>query len=128
MPWKPNPSDDLGDASDRHADGRARGGDQEATERQGAARGVSGWQEGAGPCRKRMTEAIAETGEGREQAKAADARIKEFRVGGWEVESEEPVDGGGGTRQLCGSGSGVHGGRWRRTGWRSRSERRAGRT
>ena len=33
-----------------------------------------------------MTEAIAETDEGRERAKAAEARIKEFRAGGREVE------------------------------------------
>ena len=38
-----------------------------------------------------MTEAIAETDEGRERAKAAEARIKEFRAGGREVEFEEPV-------------------------------------
>ena len=38
-----------------------------------------------------MTEAIAETDEGRERAKAAEARIKEFRAGGPEVESEEPA-------------------------------------
>ena len=38
-----------------------------------------------------MTEAIAETDEGREGAKAAEARIKEFRAGGREVESEEPA-------------------------------------
>ena len=38
-----------------------------------------------------MTEAIAETDEGRERAKAAEARIKEFRAGGREVESEEPA-------------------------------------
>ena len=42
-------------------------------------------------CRKRMTKAIAETDEGRERAKAAEARIKEFRAGGREVESEEPA-------------------------------------
>ena len=42
-------------------------------------------------CRKRMTEAIAETDEGRERAKAAETRIKEFRAGGQEVESEEPA-------------------------------------
>ena len=42
-------------------------------------------------CRKRMTEAIAETDEGRERAKAAEARIKEFRAGGREVESEMPA-------------------------------------
>ena len=42
-------------------------------------------------CRKRMTEAIAETDEGRERAKAAEARIKEFRAGGREVESEVPA-------------------------------------
>ena len=34
---------------------------------------------------------IAETDEGRERAKAAEARIKEFRAGGREVESEEPA-------------------------------------
>ena len=39
-------------------------------------------------CRKRMTEAIAETDEGRERAKA---RTKEFRAGGREVEFEEPA-------------------------------------
>ena len=33
-----------------------------------------------------MTEAIAETDEGRERAKAAEARIMEFRAGGREVE------------------------------------------
>ena len=38
-----------------------------------------------------MTEAIAETDEGRERAKAAEARIKEFRAGGREVESGEPA-------------------------------------
>ena len=39
--------------------------------------------------RKRMTEAIAETDEGRERAMAAETRFKEFRAGGREVESEE---------------------------------------
>ena len=38
-------------------------------------------------CRKRMTKAIGETDEGR----AVQARIKEFRAGGREVESEEPA-------------------------------------
>ena len=42
-------------------------------------------------CRKRMTKATAETDESRERAKAAEARIKEFRAGGREVESEEPA-------------------------------------
>ena len=39
----------------------------------------------------RTMEATAETDEGHERAKAAEARIKEFRAGGREVESEEPA-------------------------------------
>ena len=60
-------------------------------------RGVSRCPEGQGEfphteaCRKRMAEAIAETDEGRERAKAAGTRIREFRAGGREMEIEEPA-------------------------------------
>ena len=84
-----------------------------------------------------MTEAIAETDEGRERAKAAEARIKEFRAGGREVESEVPA-----AKRARGSDESMEAevptvvrerltSPWRtmrRNGWRRRSERRAGRT
>ena len=121
LPWKPNPSDDLGGevmpaidmpmAEPEVEIRRPEYCEGEIVPRRlylrtrdfkehGATKGCKGCiamaRGGKGvphteACRKRMTEAIAETDEGRERAKAAEARIKEFRAGGREVESEEPA-------------------------------------
>ena len=121
LPWKPNPSDDLGgevmpaidmpmaeleveirrleccegEIVPRRLDLRTRD-----FKEHGATRGCKGCiamaRGGKGvthteACRQRMTEAIAETDEGRVRAKAAEAKIKEFRAGGREVDFEEPA-------------------------------------
>ena len=116
LPWKPNPSDDLGGEVMPAIDmpmaepgveiRRLEYCEGEIVPRRlylrtqdfkehGATRGCKGWRGKGVPhteaCRKRMTEAIAETDEGRERAKAAEARIKGFRAGGPEVEFEEPA-------------------------------------
>ena len=118
LPWKPNPSDDLGGevmpAIDmpmaepeveirrpeycegeivprrlylRTRDFKEHGATRGCKVCIAMARGSKGVPH-TEACRKRMTEAIAETDEGRERAKAT---IKEFRAGGREVEFEEPV-------------------------------------
>ena len=106
LPWKPNPSDDLGGevmpAIDmpmaepeveirrpeycegeivprrlylRTRDFKEHGGTRGCKGCIAMARGGKGVPH-TEACRKRMTEAIAETDEGRERAKAAEARIK----------------------------------------------------